>query len=54
MCVQSSHKVENFDAETLAVFWYGLIENHPSLEGNNNFVNSQIFGRVVKSGKCAI
>jgi len=48
-------KFENFDAETLAFFfWYVLFENFPSLEGNNNFVNSQIFGRVVKFGKCGI
>ena len=45
---------ENFDAEMLAFLWYVLFENHPSFEGNNNFVNSQIFGRVVKFGKCAI
>jgi hypothetical protein len=24
-----------------------MFENHPSFEGNNNFVKSQIFGRVV-------
>jgi len=47
-------KFENFDAETLAFFWYVLFENHPSLEGNNNFVNSQIIGRVVTFGKCGI
>ena len=47
-------KFENFDAETLAFFWYVLFENHPSLEGKNNFVNSQIFRRVVKLGKCGI
>jgi len=45
-------KFENFDDETLAfIIWYVLFENHPSLEGNNNFVNSQIFGRVVEFGK---
>ena len=47
-------KFENFEAETLAFFWYVLYENHPTLEVNNNFVNSQIFGRVVKFGKCGI
>ena len=31
---------------------YEVFENHPSLEGNNNFVKSQIFGRVVKLEKC--
>jgi len=36
-------KFENFDAEMLAFFWYVLFENHPSLEGNNNFVNNQSF-----------
>jgi len=40
-------KFENFDAEKLAFFLYVLFENHPSREGNNNFVNSQIFGKVV-------
>jgi ribosomal protein L31 len=47
-------KFENVDAETLAFLWYVLFENHPAFEGNNKFVNSQIFGRVVKFGKCAI
>jgi len=47
-------KIEKFDAEMLAFFWYVLFENHPSLEGNNNFVNSLIFGRVAKFGKCGI
>ena len=42
---------ENFDADTLVFLWYVLFENHPFLVGNNNFVNSQIFGRVVKFGK---
>jgi len=36
----------------LALLRYVLSENHPSFEGNNNFVNSQIFGRVVKFGMC--
>ena len=53
-CIQSVTKFENFDAETLAFFWYVLFENHSSLEGNNNFINSQIFGRVLKFGKCGI
>ena len=35
-------------------FWCVLFENNLSLEGNSNFVNSQIFGRVVKFGKCGI
>ena len=36
ICVSSRvTKFENFDAETLAFFWYVLFENHPSLEGNN-------------------
>jgi len=47
-------KFEHFDAETLAFFWYVLFENHPPFEGNNNFVNSHMFGRVVKFGKCVI
>ena len=47
-------KFENFDAEMLALLWYVLFENHPFFEGNSNFVNCQIFGRVVKFGKCAI
>jgi len=38
----------------LAFFWYVLFENHPSLEGKNNFINSQIIGRAVKFGKCDI
>jgi len=42
------------DAETLASSWYELFENHPPFERNNIFVNSQIFGRVVKFGKCVI
>ena len=55
ICVSSRvTKFENFDAETLAFLWYVLFENHPSLEGDNNFVNSQIFERVVKFGKCGI
>jgi len=44
-------KLENFVAKTLAFLWYVLFENHPRFEGNNNFINSQIFGRVVKFGK---
>ena len=47
-------KLENFDAETLVFLWYVLFENHPPFEGKSNFVNSQIFRRVVKFGKCAI
>jgi len=47
-------KFENFDAEMLLFLWYVLFENHPSFEGNNNFFDSQIFGIVVKYGKCAI
>jgi len=47
-------KFENFDAETLALLCYVLLENHPLFEGNNNFINSQIFRRVVKFGKYAI
>jgi len=44
---------EKFDAETLAFLWYVLFQNHPPLERKKNiFVNSQIFGRVVKFGKC--
>ena len=43
-------KFENFDAATLVFFGMYYFENHRSLEGNNNFVNSQIFGRVVKFG----
>jgi hypothetical protein len=39
-------KFENFDPKTLACLWHVLFENHPPLEGNNNFVNSQIFRRV--------
>jgi hypothetical protein len=38
----------------LAFLWYVLAENDPSFEGNNIFANTQIFGRVVKFGKCAI
>jgi len=45
---------EHFDAETLAFFCYVMFENHPPFEGNNKFVNCQIFGRVVKYGKCVI
>ena len=44
--------LKNFDAKMLAFIRYVLSENHPSFEGNNNFVNSQIFGRVVKFGMC--
>jgi len=47
-------QLENFDAETLAFPQYALFENYPSFEGNDDFVNSQIFGRVVKFGNCAI
>jgi len=46
-------KFENFDVKTFAFLWYVLFEDHPPFEGNNNFVNSQIFRRVVKFGKCA-
>ena len=46
-------KFENSDVETLAFLLYVLFENHPPFEGNKNFVNSQVFRRVVKSGKCA-
>ena len=46
-------KFENLDVETLAFLWYVLFENHPPFEGNNNFVNSEIFKRVVKFGKCS-
>jgi len=53
-CIQSTIRFENFDSETLAFLWYVLFENHPSLKGNNNLINSQIFGRVVKFGKCSI
>ena len=54
ICVSSwVTKFENFDVETLAFLWYVLFENHPPFEGNNKFVNSQIFRRVVKFGKCA-
>ena len=52
-----SSRVTNFgifDAGTLAFFWYVLFQSHPSLEGNNKFVNSQIFGRVIRFGKCGI
>jgi len=53
-CVSSRvTKFENSDVETLAFLWYVLFENHPPFEGNNNFVSSQIFRRVVKFGKCA-
>jgi len=47
-------KFENFDAKLLAFLWYDMFENHPSFERNNNFVNNQIFRRVVIFGKCAI
>jgi len=53
-CIQSSHKVWKFWCRNAAFFWYVLFENRPSLEGNNNFVNFQIFGRVVKFGKYGI
>ena len=46
-------KFENFDAEILVFLWYVQFENHPLFEGNNNFINSQIFRRVVKFEKCA-
>jgi len=52
-----SNRVTNFgifDAGTLAFFWYVLFQSHPSLEGNNKFVNSQIFGSVIIFGKCGI
>jgi hypothetical protein len=51
---QLSHKVWKFLCQNASVLWYVLFENHPPSEGNNNFFNSQIFGRVVKFGKCAI
>ena len=55
ICVSSRvTKFENFDTEILAFLWYVLFENHASLEGNNNFFNSQIFRRVVKFEKCGI
>jgi hypothetical protein len=38
---------ENIYAETFAVLWYVMFQNHPPLEGNNNFVNGEIFRRVV-------
>jgi len=53
-CIQLVIEFENFDSETLAFLWYVLFENHPSLKGKNNLINSQIFGRVVKFGKCDI
>jgi len=34
---------EKFDAKMLVFLWYVLFENHPSLEGNNNLINSHIF-----------
>ena len=40
-------------SKRLRFLWYVLFENHPPFEGNNKFVNSQIFRRVVKFGKCA-
>jgi len=46
-------KFENFDAKTLVFLWYVLFENHPLIEGNNNFINCQTFRRVVKFVKCA-
>jgi len=46
-------KFENFDTETLVFLWYVLFENHPPFEGNNNFINSQIFRRVVEFAKCS-
>jgi len=45
-------KFKNFDAELLAFLWYVLFGNHPSFEGNKDFVNNQIFRRAVKFGKC--
>jgi hypothetical protein len=47
-------QLENVDAETLAFLCYVQFENYPFFEGNNYFVNSQIFGRVIKFGNCAI
>ena len=47
-------KFEHFDAEMLAFFWYVLFETHPPFVRNSNFISSQIFGRVVKFGKCVI
>ena len=39
----------NFDPEMLVcTVLYVLLENDPSFELNNNFVYSQMFGRVVK------
>jgi len=49
-----SQKLENFDAEMLSFLLYVLFETYPSFDGNSNFINSQIFGRVVIFGKCAI
>jgi ribosomal protein L31 len=51
--IQGVTKFENFDAEILVFLWYVQFENHPLFEGNNNFINSQIFRRVVKFEKCA-
>jgi hypothetical protein len=53
-CNQLSHNVWKFLCQNACVFWYVLFKNHPPSEGNNNFVNSQIFRRVLKFGKCAI
>ena len=53
ICVFSRFtKFENFDAKMLAFLRYVMSENHPSFDGKNNFVNSQIFRRVVKFGMC--
>jgi len=41
-----SHKVENFDSETLAFLWYVLFENHPSLKGNNTSLLARFSDRL--------
>jgi hypothetical protein len=41
-------KFEHFDAETFAFFRNVLFDKYPSLEFHNDFVYSQMFGRVVK------
>jgi hypothetical protein len=46
-------KFAYFDAHMFEFLWYVFFEIHPHFEGNNN-LNSQIFGRVVKFGKCAV
>ena len=32
-CIQLSHKFKDFCAKMLVFLWYGVFENHPSLEG---------------------